>query len=113
METRPCRRESAPAASIAISSPRHPRDAERAHRADQHHALDAEIQHSRSLGKNFAEGGEQQHRAAGNAGLKNDEGVQVCLPIQDYGMRSTEDVTRRAYCVVRMTYLRQALYSSP
>jgi hypothetical protein len=43
--------------------------AESSHCADQHHALDAQVHHARSLGEDLADGSEQQHGAGCNSGL--------------------------------------------
>jgi hypothetical protein len=45
--------------------PKRRRDDERRHGADQHHALDAEVQHARLLGDELAQGCEHQRRPGG------------------------------------------------
>ncbi len=44
------------------------RNGEPADGAHQHHALDAEVQHARALGEQFAEAGQQQRRSVGDGG---------------------------------------------
>ena len=41
------------------------------HRPDQHHSLDAEVQHARSFGEDLADRGEQQDRAGSDAGRQD------------------------------------------
>ncbi len=50
-----------------------------AHRPEQHHALDPQVEHAGALGKDLAQRREQQHRAAGNAGLEDDDWIHFFL----------------------------------
>ena len=65
-------RLSSPPASIATASPSHGSpvgrgDGEAGDRADEHHPLDAEVEHPGALGEDLADRGEQQDRAARDA----------------------------------------------
>ena len=45
------------------------------HGANQHHALDAQVEHPRPLGEDLPDRGEEQHGASGDPGLQNDDRV--------------------------------------
>jgi hypothetical protein len=51
-----------------------------AHRADQHHAFDAEVHHARSLGEDFADGREKQHRSGRNTRREDNDRVHGARP---------------------------------
>ena len=53
------------------------RYAECAHRPKQHHPLDPQVEHAGTLGKDLAQCRKQQHRAAGNPGLEDDDWIHL------------------------------------
>ncbi len=52
-------------------------------RAEQHHPLDAEVQHSGTLGEELAQGGKEQRRSVED-GLREDDHLEVVVDAREH-----------------------------